>query len=206
MIIYLIPHNNSNQLFAMNSSCMTFNLKSVIHSLILLVMVSSIGLSCKQKPKETESKADRICRLREEGNSSCCTEYRAESIGREIRMIEWEMTLEDPYWKGRPYETVIDGLSKSYNLNDYADFEPDTLKDHKTILLIHPSGTRPEDAEKLKWNKDDASKIRQIISENLKSDPVTESDSIMKWTAQGYDIEVGKNSSDNISLEFLTRR
>jgi len=172
---------------------------------VVFTAILTIIASCSGNSKEISSKTELICKLTEEANNGCCTEYRAESIGREIKTLKWEITLANPYWRGRPYEEIISGLSEYYDLNDYADFiQDDSLKSHTNVLLIHPYYIKTADNERMKWNKDDAANIKKIITRELHSSPAVDEDSRMAWSSPEYDIKVRKNSSGNICLEFLT--
>jgi len=179
--------------------------KCMVAGLVFATIITIIT-SCSGNSKEIASKTELICKLTEEANNGCCTEYRAESIGREIRTLKWEITLANPYWKGRPYEDIISGLSEYYDLNDYADFKQDSLKSHASILLIHPSDIKVANDERMKWNKDAAANIKKIINRELNSSPVVDEEFRMAWISPEYDIEVRKNSSDNICLEFLSAK
>jgi len=190
------------------SSTSLFEIKSykcMVAGLVYITIMTIIP-SCSGKSKEIASKTELICKLTEEANNGCCTEYRAESIGREIRTLKWEITLANPYWKGRPYEDIISGLSEYYDLNDYADFKQDSMKSHTSILLIHPSDIKTANDERMKWNKDAAENIKKIINRELNSSQVVDEEFRMAWSAPEYDIEVRKNSSDNICLEFLSAK
>lgn len=165
-----------------------------------------IIISCSGNSKDIESKKELISQLKEEANKGCCTEYRAESIGREIKMLEWEVTLKKPFWQGRQYEKVMNGLSEIYDLNDYADFEPDNSTTYSNVLLINPTGTNPENVNKLKWNNEDSGNIGKIISRTLFLDPLVDEEDRKKWSTPEYDIEISKNSSGYIKIEFLTKK
>jgi len=176
------------------------NLFKLLLGLALIGSVNGL-LSCSQKSSNTESNKQRIGKLEKEIDSLLKI-GRIENIrplALELNKLKRDLLISDPFWKGRPYEKIIDELAKQYDLIESEDFEPSSLQ-------IFPHVSDPNNPKRVEWNMEDANKIKKIIMKTLTYEPEIDEYSSMTWTASKYDIEISKTGSGDIRIEFLTKQ
>ncbi len=84
-------------------------------------------IACSQKSGDIKAKTERLEELNKEynrliNNKKDDLAYAKALIVREkINRLQCEITLLKPYWKGRPYEKIMNDLAILYNLGEYQD-------------------------------------------------------------------------------------
>lgn len=191
-----------------NKTLESITLKGIV---ILAIIGCLMGISaCSQCSGDTKTKKVRVEKLKKEISKKLETGEgtlkQIDSLHNQIRKLKWQIIRAEPFWKGRPYEKIINELAKHYNLVDYENYVPGSTHLYKTILDIYPSDTDPDKHERAKWNMEDVSKIKNIIIKTLQFEPKVDKYSTMNWTTSKFDIEIAKNGAGDIRIEFMTKK
>jgi len=180
---------------------------SIILSEWIILLLVLVSLSCSQKSSKIQSSAQRLEILEKEIDSLAkAKEFeKVQPLIIELNTLKWEVILQNPYWKERSYEKILDELSKQYILTEFDDFIPSSTDTYKTILQIFPKNNDPKNLNRVRWNMEDVNKIKKIIVNILTFDPEVDGYGSMVWTASKFDIEIAETGSKDIRIEFLTK-
>ena len=142
-----------------------------------------------EQVKEIEKKMDNLASA---GNYDA-----TKPLAAQRKTLLWEITLSNPYWKGKPYEKIINELAKSYDLND--------IDKNDNEIAIFPANNESGTLYDLKYNMEDANKIKNIITKILGFEPQLDKkwDTLI-WTTSKYNVELFKTGSNDIRINFIT--
>ena len=173
---------------------------------LILILIISL-FSCSQNSSKKQSSSQRLESLKKEIDSLAKANdfKKIQPLIIKLNTLKWEVILQNPFWKGRPYEKILQELSKQNILMEYQDFAPASTDTNRTILEIFPYNNDLKNLNRVKWNMEDVNNIKKTIMNTLKFEPEVDSYGTLVWTASKYDIEVSETGSNDIRIQFLTK-
>jgi hypothetical protein len=120
-------------------------------------------------------------------------------VMRDLRRVTFELSLKDPIWKGKPYADIIDKMVKNYDLSEMIEYQ----KSLPDIFNLWPHEKDDISDDRLKWNMEDAKKIKKIIVKSLRFEPEVDEHGFT-WTARKYSIYVTQNGAGDLMIEITT--